>query len=57
MPRLTLNRGSGACENGLANGSGVGVFRNAKKWDLVEHYGYARNGPCRRARATDRTRA
>lgn len=33
----------GACENGLANGSGVGVFRNASG-DLVEHYGYARNG-------------
>jgi len=33
----------GACENGLANGSGVGVFRNANG-DLVEHYGYARNG-------------
>lgn len=33
----------GTCENGLANGSGVGVFRNANG-DLVEHYGYARNG-------------
>ena len=33
----------GACENGLANGSGVGVFRNSTG-DLVEHYGYARNG-------------
>ena len=33
----------GACENGLANGSGVGVFRNAAG-ELVEHYGYAVNG-------------
>lgn len=33
----------GACENGLANGAGVGVFRN-EYGDLVEHYGYARNG-------------
>ena len=33
----------GACENGVANGSGVGVFRNAAG-ELVEHYGYAVNG-------------
>lgn len=33
----------GACENGIANGSGVGVFRN-DRGDLIEHYGYARNG-------------
>ncbi len=33
----------GACENGVANGSGVGVFRNASG-ELVEHYGYAVNG-------------
>lgn len=33
----------GACENGLANGPGVGVFRNASG-DLVEHYGYALSG-------------
>lgn len=33
----------GACENGLADGSGVGVFRNTDG-DLVEHYGYARAG-------------
>ncbi|MFB9374987.1 hypothetical protein ACFFUB_13560 [Algimonas porphyrae] len=33
----------GACEDGLANGSGVGVFRN-NRGDLVEHYGYARDG-------------
>jgi hypothetical protein len=33
----------GACENGVANGSGVGIFRNSSG-DLVEHYGYARAG-------------
>ncbi|MGB6228759.1 MAG: hypothetical protein WBF53_01360 [Litorimonas sp.] len=33
----------GACENGVANGSGVGVYRNPAG-DLVEHYGYARAG-------------
>lgn len=33
----------GACENGLANGSGVGIFRTADG-TLMEHYGYARNG-------------
>ena len=33
----------GACENGLANGSGVGIFRN-NAGDLVEHYGYAKDG-------------
>lgn len=33
----------GACENGVANGSGVGIFRN-RAGDLVEHYGYARAG-------------
>lgn len=33
----------GACENGVANGSGVGIFRNVDG-DLVEHYGYARAG-------------
>jgi hypothetical protein len=33
----------GACENGLGNGSGVGIFRNGNG-DLVEHYGYARDG-------------
>jgi hypothetical protein len=33
----------GACENGVANGSGVGIFRNADG-TMVEHYGYARNG-------------
>ena len=30
----------GACENGVANGAGVGVFRNGDG-ALVEHYGYA----------------
>ena len=33
----------GACENGVANGSGVGVYRRADG-TLVEHYGYARAG-------------
>jgi hypothetical protein len=33
----------GACENGLAHGSGVGVFRNGSG-DLVEHYGFAQYG-------------
>lgn len=33
----------GACENGVANGSGVGIFRNIQG-DLVEHYGFARAG-------------
>jgi hypothetical protein len=33
----------GACENGVGNGSGVGIFRNVDG-DLVEHYGYARDG-------------
>ncbi|MEL7232039.1 MAG: hypothetical protein AAGJ85_05960, partial [Pseudomonadota bacterium] len=33
----------GACENGLANGSGVGILRTADG-TLIEHYGYARNG-------------
>jgi hypothetical protein len=33
----------GACENGVANGSGVGIFRN-RAGDLVEHYGHARAG-------------
>ena len=33
----------GACENGVAEGSGVGVFRRSNG-DLVEHYGYARAG-------------
>ena len=33
----------GVCENGLANGSGVGVIRNADGTSL-EYYGYAQNG-------------
>lgn len=33
----------GACENGVANGSGVGIYRN-RAGNLVEHYGYARAG-------------
>lgn len=33
----------GACENGVANGTGVGIFRN-RSGDLVEHYGTARAG-------------
>lgn len=33
----------GACENGLAHGSGVGVFRD-DRGNLVEHYGYAVGG-------------
>lgn len=33
----------GACENGLANGAGVGVLRNADG-SAVEYYGYAQNG-------------
>lgn len=33
----------GVCEGGLANGSGVGVLRNADR-TAVEYYGYARNG-------------
>ena len=33
----------GVCENGLANGSGVGVLRNADGTSF-EYYGYAQNG-------------
>lgn len=33
----------GVCENGTANGSGVGVYRRADG-TVVEHYGYARDG-------------
>lgn len=33
----------GACENGVAEGSGVGVFRDIAG-NRVEHYGYARSG-------------
>ncbi len=33
----------GVCENGVANGSGVGVIRNADGTS-VEYYGYAQNG-------------
>ena len=33
----------GACENGTANGSGVGVWTGADG-ALIEHYGYARSG-------------
>ncbi|MEM7728651.1 MAG: hypothetical protein AAF311_05180 [Pseudomonadota bacterium] len=33
----------GACANGMAEGTGVGVFRN-DQGDLVEHYGHARQG-------------
>ena len=33
----------GACEGGVANGSGVGVFKNLRG-ETVEHYGYARDG-------------
>lgn len=33
----------GACENGLAEGAGVGVFRDHQN-NTVEHYGYARAG-------------
>jgi len=33
----------GVCQNGLANGSGVGVIKNADG-SSVEYYGYAQNG-------------
>jgi len=33
----------GVCENGLANGAGVGVLRNVDG-SAVEYYGYAQNG-------------
>jgi len=33
----------GVCKNGLANGTGVGVLRNADG-SAVEYYGYAQNG-------------
>jgi len=33
----------GVCDNGLANGAGVGVLRNADG-SAVEYYGYAQNG-------------
>ena len=40
----TLTRGiwMGACENGLANGAGMGVLRST--YSAVEYYGYAQNG-------------